>query len=433
MKKILILVFLVPVLSFAGFLDLIQEQLDKSSSYLSAVMTYKEAEFSLSKNRNVFIPYIGIDEFSVSTDFEDYTLSIPFFVKFQNIAGFDFTVSNGWTYSSKQGEWNDSGWAFTISRELFSNWDITDLENEEGYISASWNLIEARNKVFLNLANDIFNYHYYTRKLEVTKRKIEILEDQFNSLQKAYEAGTASKEDILQVQSSIYQATNQLDQISQNLMDALTEYSTDTLNTMLACLERITTTLPSEQEAQKLVMNRLDLKAQLIALEIAKRQSDRAYQEWLPNPTFSFKIKQDESSEKGYSFSLGFSFGYSILDRGEKNYTYNKLKDSYSLQQRILDEQLDNLKKAVQKAFLSIRIAESSKKVAELDLQLKKMEYENTLNASSFVSESDLESAKLNLDDAELEFLKTNYNLLIAKISLLQALGIDLVQLAGGK
>ncbi|HEY8540966.1 MAG TPA: TolC family protein, partial [Pseudothermotoga sp.] len=220
MKKILILVFLVPVLSFAGFLDLIQEQLDKSSSYLSAVMTYKEAEFSLSKNRNVFIPYIGIDEFSVSTDFEDYTLSIPFFVKFQNIAGFDFTVSNGWTYSSKQGEWNDSGWAFTISRELFSNWDITDLENEEGYISASWNLIEARNKVFLNLANDIFNYHYYTRKLEVTKRKIEILEDQFNSLQKAYEAGTASKEDILQVQSSIYQATNQLDQISQNLMDA---------------------------------------------------------------------------------------------------------------------------------------------------------------------------------------------------------------------
>lgn len=433
MKKILILLFLIPILSFASFLDLVQEQLEKSSSYLSAVMTYKQAEFNLSKNRNVFIPYIGTNEFSVSTDFENYTLSIPFFVKFQNVVGFDFTISNIWTYSSKQEEWNDNGWALTISRDLFSNWDITDLQNEKNYTSASWNLIDTRNKVFLNLANDIFNYHYYTRKLEVTKQKIKILEDQFTALQKAYEAGTASKEDILQIQGNIYEMTNQLNEISQNLMGALTEYSTDTLNTMLACLERITTNLPTQQEAEKLILNRLDLRAQIMAVEVAKRQNDRAYQEWLPNPTFSFTVKQDKNSDSGYSFSLGFGFGYNILDRGEKSYAYNNAKDSYSLQQRILDEQLDSLKKSVQKAFLSITIAESSKKVAELDLQLKKMEYERLLNASSFVSESDLESAKLSLDDAEIELLKANYSLLISKISLLQALGIDLVQIAGGK
>lgn len=433
MKKILILLLLMPILSFAGFLDLVQEQLEKSSSYLSAMMTYKQAEFNLSKNRNVFIPYIGTNEFSVSTDFENYTLSIPFFVKFQNVAGFDFTISNIWTYSSKQEEWNDNGWALTISRDLFSNWDITDLQNEKDYTSASWNLIDTRNKVFLNLANDIFNYHYYTRKLEVTKQKIKILEDQFTALQKAYEAGTASREDILQIQGNIYEMTNQLNEISQNLMGALTEYSTDTLNTMLACLERITTNLPTQQEAEKLILNRLDLRAQIMAVEVAKRQNDRAYQEWLPNPTFSFTIKQDKSSDSGYSFSLGFGFGYNILDRGEKSYAYNNAKDSYSLQQRILDEQLDSLKKSVQKAFLSITIAESSKKVAELDLQLKRMEYERLLNASSFVSESDLESAKLSLDDAETELLKANYSLLISKISLLQALGIDLVQIAGGK
>lgn len=433
MKKILILLLLMPILSFAGFLDLVQEQLEKSSSYLSAMMTYKQAEFNLSKNRNVFIPYIGTNEFSVSTDFENYTLSIPFFVKFQNVAGLDFTISNIWTYSSKQEEWNDNGWALTISRDLFSNWDITDLQNEKDYTSASWNLIDTRNKVFLNLANDIFNYHYYTRKLEVAKQKIKILEDQFTALQKAYEAGTASREDILQIQGNIYEMTNQLNEISQNLMGALTEYSTDTLNTMLACLERITTNLPTQQEAEKLILNRLDLRSQIMAVEVAKRQNDRAYQEWLPNPTFSFTIKQDKSSDSGYSFSLGFGFGYNILDRGEKSYAYNNAKDSYSLQQRILDEQLDSLKKSVQKAFLSITIAESSKKVAELDLQLKRMEYERLLNASSFVSESDLESAKLSLDDAETELLKANYSLLISKISLLQALGIDLVQIAGGK
>lgn len=433
MKKILILLLLIPFFSFASFLDLVQEQLEKSSSYLAAVMAYKQAEFNLSKNRNAFIPYIGTNEFSISTDFENYTVSVPFFVKFQNVAGFDFTVSNSWTYSSKKEQWDDKGWALTISRKLFSNWDITDLQNQKNYTSASWDLVDKRNKVFLSLANDVFNYHYYTRKLEITKQKIKLLEDQFKSLLKAYEAGTASKEDILQIQSNLFKMTNQLNEISQNLMSALTEYSTDTLNTMLACLERITSNLPTQEESEKLLLNRLDLRAQMMAVEIAKRQNDRSYQEWLPNPTFSFAIKQDKNSDNGYSFSLGFSFGYNILDRGEKNHAYNNVKDSYLLQQRVLEEQLDNLKRSVQKAFLSMGIAESSKKVAELDLQLKKMEYERAINASSFISESDLESAKLDLNDAETELLRANYNLLISKISLLQTLGLDLIQIAGGK
>ncbi|MFN4190042.1 MAG: hypothetical protein ACK4E2_03485, partial [Pseudothermotoga sp.] len=173
MKKILIFLLFIPFLSFANFLDLVQEQLEKSSSYLSAVMAYKQAEFNLSKNRNAFIPYIGTNDFSISTDFENYTVSVPFFVKFQNVAGFDFIVSNSWTYSSKKEEWDDKGWALTISRELFSNWDITDLQNQKNYTSASWDLVDKRNKVFLNLANDVFNYHYYTRKLEITKQKIK--------------------------------------------------------------------------------------------------------------------------------------------------------------------------------------------------------------------------------------------------------------------
>ncbi|MEJ5229529.1 MAG: TolC family protein, partial [Pseudothermotoga sp.] len=189
----------------------------------------------------------------------------------------------------------------------------------------------------------------------------------------------------------------------------------------------------SQQEAEKLVLDRPDLKAQLMAVEIARRKNERAYQQWLPNPAFSFTVKQDDSSNKGFSLSLGFSFGYNIIDRGERNYSYGYAKDNYSLQQRILDEKIDSLKKSVQKAYLSMKIAESTKKVAELDLQLKKMEYERVLNASAFVSADDLESARLDMQDAEAELLKATYNLLVARLSLLQALGYDLIKLAGGK
>ncbi|MGJ8454558.1 TolC family protein [Pseudothermotoga sp. U03pept] len=433
MRRIVLFVLLVPFLAYASFLDLVQAQLEKDSSYLSAVIKYKSAEFTRAKNKNFFIPYVGTKALSLETDFENYSLSIPLSITFENIAGFDLTISNTWNYLSKTDQWDESGWALTISRQLFSNFDITELENEKDYISAIWSLTDARNKVFVNLANDVFNYHYYTRKLEITKRKIEILQEQFESLQRAYEAGTASKEDIMQVQSNIYQMTNQLDQISQNLMSALTEYSTDTLNTMFACLERITSNLLSQQEAEKFILNRLDLKAQLMSVEIARRESERSYQQWLPNPTFSFSVKQDENSDKGFSLSLGFAFGYNIVDRGERDYNYNYAKNNYTLQQRLADEQLDNMKKSVQKAYLSIKIGESSKRVAELDLQLKKMEYERLLSASAFVSQSDLESAKLDLQDAEAELLKATYNLLIGKLSLLQACGYDLVELAGGK
>jgi len=433
MKKLALFALLVPLVVYGGFIDLVQERLERDSSYLSSLMEYKNARFIVEKNKNFFIPYVSANKFSLNTDFENYSLSIPLSIGFRDIAGFDVTVSNNWSYSSRKEEWTESGWALTISRELFSNFDITDLENEMKYISARWKLISVGNEVFVSLANDVFNYHYYTRKLRITKDKIEILENQFESLQKAYEAGTASREEIMQIQRNIYQTTNQLYQISQNLMGALTEYSTDTLNTMLACLERITSIIPSQQEAERLVLDRPDLKAQLMAVEIARRKDERAYQQWLPNPAFSFTVKQDEGSDKGFSLSLGFSFGYNIIDRGERAHSYSSAKDNYTLQQRILNEKIDSLKKSVQKAYLSMKIAESTKKVAELDLQLKKIEYERGLKASAFVSAGDLESARLDVQDAEAELLKANYNLLIARLSLLQALGYDLIRLAGGK
>jgi hypothetical protein len=61
------------------------------------------------------------------------------------------------------------------------------------------------------------------------------------------------------------------------------------------------------------------------------------------------------------------------------------------------------------------------------------MEYERLLKGSAFVAKTDLESARLDFEDAELELFKANYNLLIAKVNLLDILGFDLVQLAGGK
>lgn len=146
-------------------------------------------------------------------------------------------------------------------------------------------------------------------------------------------------------------------------------------------------------------------------------------------PSF-FQVKQKDDD---FAFSLGFSFGYDIIDRGEKDYNYKVINKKYELQKHVLDEKTDELKKALKNGYSSIKIAESSKKVAELDLQLKKMEYERLLKGSAFVAKTDLESARLDFEDAELELFKANYNLLIAKVNLLDILGFDLVQLAGGK
>ncbi|WP_028843311.1 TolC family protein [Pseudothermotoga elfii] len=435
MKKLVLALLFVPLFTFASFTDLVEQQLENSSSYLSAILDYEEAEFNRSKNKNFFIPYVSVSNAGLETDISstgDASSSFvaPFSITFENIAGFDVQISNAWYYYFSSNDWKEKGWSLTISRELFSNFDITELENEANFATASWNLLSAKNEVFLNLVEDIFNYHYYNQKMNITKQQIEILQDKFESLQKAYESGTASREDILEIQGNIYDMTQQLEEISQNLSSTLTEYSTDTLNTMIACLERITSNLPVMEEAEKFITSRLDLNAQILSAEIAKRQSERSYQQWIPNPELFFQVKQKDDD---FAFSLGFSFGYDIIDRGEKDYNYKVINKKYELQKRVLDEKTDELKKALKNAYSSIKIAESSKKVAELDLQLKKMEYERLLKGSAFVAKTDLESARLDFEDAELELFKANYNLLIAKVNLLDILGFDLVQLAGGK
>lgn len=433
MNKKILLLLLFPILVSASFLDEVQKGLEKDVNYLSAKLSYEEAVFQAKKDKNLFVPYVSLDKFTLSASISEndvnYSVRVPLSITFSNVAGFNFSIGNSWIYSSLNKEWRDSGWTFSVSRELFSNFDLDQLENQRKLFEASWKLLSAKNNVFTTVANEVFNSFYYTKKLQITSRRLQLLNEQIEQLRRSYEAGTAAYEDIVNAQKQLQNIMLQLEKINQARFNVSKDYPQNVLDTMMNRLRTLTSKLPTEQEALEMVKTRYDVQASYIALEIAKRQKDRAYQVWLPNPTLSSTVRVEENK---YTVSLGFSFSYNIIDKGERSYSYRITQDKFNLQQISHEEKLRSLETAVKDSYASIRIAEISKQVAELDLELKKMNLDRLSKKKEFVSPQDLETASLDVEEAELELFKAEFDLFMSKINLLTVLGINLVEISGG-
>ena len=427
------MLLLLPVFALASFLDEVQNNLRTDVSYLSAKLSYEEAMFQVQKDKSVLIPYVSLDRFNFNTSISEstvtYVVNVPFSITFSNVAGFNFSISNSWKYSSSDDRWSDSGWTISVSRSLFSNFDLDQLQNQRNLFDVSWKLLSAKNSVFVNVANDVFNSFYYTRKLQITSRRLQLLNDQVEELRKVYEVGGVAFEDIVNTQKQLQNLVLQLERISQARFSVSKDYPQTMLDEMMNRLCELTSKLPTEQEAIEAIKARYDVQASYIALEIAKRQNERAYQTWFPNPILSAGMT---FKEDGYSVSLGFSFSYNLIDRGERSYSYKNVQDKLNLQRASYEDKLRSLEKAVKDAYASIRIAEVSKQLAELDLELKKMNLDRLSKKKEFVSAHDLETATLDVEEAELELFKSEFDLLMSKVNLLMILGIDLIEISGG-
>lgn len=434
MKKMLFLILILPCLTFATFFDEVQKSLQSDANYLSAKLNYGEADFQIKKDKMVLVPYVGLENFNLSASISDgdvtYSTSIPVSITFSNIAGFNFSIRSSWTYQSSLEEWKDSGWTFSVSRKLFSNFDLDQLEKQKDFFDASWKLLSAKNNVFLSVANDIFNSFYYTKKLDITSKKLRLLNEQVEELRRAYEVGSAAFEDIVSAQKQLQNLALQLERLGQAKSGVSKNYPQIVLDTMMARLRQMTSKLPGERDALETIRTRYDVQASFIALEIAKRQSERAYQTWLPNPTFTAGVSFKE--EKNFSVSLGFAFSYNLMDRGEKSHSYKLTQQKFNLQQIVYEEKLQSLEKTVKDSYASIRIAEISKDLAELDLELKKMNLDRLSKKKDFVSPRDLETATLDVEEAELELFKADFDLLMSKLNLFVVLGVDLIEVSGG-
>ncbi|AEH50737.1 TolC family protein [Pseudothermotoga thermarum] len=439
MKKFFILLlatFFLNLLVFASFDNLLNEALLNDSNYLSAKLDFENALFERKQKGDWYIPYFtiggGTNNFEVDIhDETSYSLNIPLSLTFKNVYGFDISVGNSWQYDSKKNEWKERGWTISINRQLFTNFDIDDLLSLQKLENAAWNLLNARNNVFTRLIEEIFNDYYYNAKLEILNKQLEILGSQAEAIQEKYQAGIVSLEELLKTQKELQLLTQQLADLQKSRINISKSYSKEIFDQMIQTLEKITGNLPSVDEALQIARERADVKASSIALEIARRRYERAYQSFLPNPSFtaSVKIPQDLSSDGKFSISLGFSVSYTLIDRGEKSNSYFKTLENYNIQQRIFEEKLSSLERDVKRAALSITIAEYSKKAADLDLSLAKLDYERTLKASEYLSEQDVEKAKIQLENAEVEAIKAHYSLLVAKINYLKAIGVDLINL----
>ncbi len=444
MKKGIIVFLLVSLLQAfvicASFEDLLRNSLSNDPDYLSAKLEYENSLFERKQKDSWFIPYITIGDQAQSMfgavfegDEIDYSVNLPVSITFKDVYGFNFSIGNGWHYNLSNNEWTDSGWSLTISRELFTNLDLDDLTILQKITSARWNLLDARNNVFIRLINEIFSDFYYRESLEILNNQLEILERQVSVIQDKYQLGIVSAEEFLQTQKELQTLTQELTDLQRSRMSISRSYSKEDFDQMIAVMDRITSKLPSEDEAIQIAKERADVKAKEIALEIAKREYERAYQAFLPNPTVAVKVSQDPSTSSGFSISFGFSLSYTILDRGERNYEFTTASQNYKIRQLIYDETVSSLERDIKGALLAIKVAEYSRKASELDLRLAQIDYDRIVKATEYFSEDDIQKARLEVKSAEIAVLKAQYDLLLAKVNYLKLLGYDLVAILGGQ
>jgi len=239
-----------PVLVLASFFNEVQKRLETDVNYLSAKLSYEEAVFQSQKDKNIFIPYVSLDKFSFNTSISEntvtYIVKVPFSITFSNVAGFNFSISNSWQYTSSNDKWSDSGWTFSVSRSLFSNFDLDQLQNQRNLFDVSWKLLSAKNNVFVNVANDVFNSFYYTNKLQIASRRLQLLSAQVEELRKAYEVGSAALEDIVNAQKQLQNLVLQLEKITQARFSVSKDYPQTVLDTMMKRLHELTSKLPIE-------------------------------------------------------------------------------------------------------------------------------------------------------------------------------------------
>ncbi len=436
---ILCVFFLLPgLLVFGSFESILEEKLSKDSSYLLARMEFENSRLENNQKTNWFMPYVtvgGANTFgaTITDDKTTYSVNLPVSVTFKNVYGFDFAIGNYWRYNSQDGTWKEDGWAFSVSRQLFADFDIEGLVALQKLENSAWSLLNARNNVFTSVVDEIFNDYYYGAKLEILNIQLQLLIEQVDVIQQKYHAGVATLDELLKTQKELQTLTQQLTDLQRSRITISRTYSKEVFDEMLEVLEKITSELPGEDEAMQIVGYRPDIKASEIGLEIAKRRCERSYQTFLPNPsiTASVKIPQNSSPNIGFAVSFGLSLNYTILDRGERNNSYEKTIESYNIQQKVFEEKLATVERDVKRAVLTMRVSEYSKKTAELDFQLAKIDYERTMKAAQYLSEQDIQKAKIQLRNAEIELSRAYYNLLMARVNYLKILGMDLVDLVG--
>ncbi|WGS65221.1 TolC family protein [Marinitoga aeolica] len=421
MKKILLILLLLPILSFSNWLDNIKSYVYNDSQYLNILNNFNQSKENYFL-KDTFLPSIMISNanvnYSKSDSSESSSLIIPLRI---NAKIFDFNVSLNGNFSNQLwDDWRDT-YSLTISKEIFSETDEELLNAKINLLKSQWNLLNTKNQLFLEYLNKGFNNYYYNELYNIQEKLFEYQKQDYKNDKSKYESGLISNIEFLNSKKFYLNSQIALLNAKKNY-EEYKDYNIDYKITEL--------TIPSSSE----IYNRSDVIAEQLEIELNKIQNNRIYRLYLPDITtgitfdYNYPIRSDE---KKLTTSLFLNFNYNLYDKGYREFQAKQKEDNYYLSKRSYEEKIKNLIDQYDNMLKTLNTLTLTLQTKELDMEIKKLNYDiyKEKYQKKLISEKDLDEKYLEYKQSKLDLEKAKFDIFVQKLNIYSFLGYDLISL----
>ncbi len=410
MKRFFLVFLLVPVFLVGNVFDLFEENLKNSSGYWSSVEKFKEAQLNYKRYTNFWNPEISVSlgktGITITEDgVSDFSIS-PI-VNFVNIYGFELGLSFPISVNTDDWSFNFEGTQLSVSRNLKTEYTVDKLKTEANYLSSKYSLKSTKNSIFIQTVQDIFDWYYYTKKIEILSQRLQVLNEKLSKAKDDDEKKALEKQ-ILSTEQTLRSA----------------EYSLQTIQTKNID-EEVYQKTRKFLEGVTLPATTLEYREDLKALELQKKAEEIEKKTWflpyLPDLTFSFNYDFEENE-----WSIGIGFQMTLWDFGERKLEAEKRKSQLvSLEYQ---EEVKNIENSLNQVLVNIANLESQLRQKEIELEdLEESSKTNDqLFRKGFLSEEDYTLSKLDYVEGTLEKENLENSLILEKLKYISILGYDL-------
>ncbi len=324
MKKFLLVpILILPIVIFASnanFLSIYNTGLNQNPAYQNANLQLIQAQNNLNALTSVFYPTLSLTTSAL-------TLSASGLSPLTN-GQLNFNLGLLNLYSTQIGlslPLNLSDVSFgnlyiSASRNLIVEDGANLMEAKSAYLSALWNVENTKWSYLNTLVQNIFNWYFYQKMVDLYSQEVEILEDIYKSISPLNQSQQNNAyQQLLSAQSSLQNYKNSI--LSIQPLPNFTPYSTQLYKDTISFVSSLTSRLSTNVDVNQIVSQRKDIQSLEYQYKAYKYQADLWYLPFIPNPSITFLVPVNNPSKWSLSLSLNFSIlngGLNILQSQQR-------------------------------------------------------------------------------------------------------------------
>ncbi len=313
MKKYFLMpIIIFPVVIFASntnFLSIYNMGLNENPSYQSATLQLIQAQNNLDAINSFFYPTLSLttSSFTLNASGVSVTSQLSFTLGLLNL----YSTQIGFSLPLNLNSLSFGNLYISASRNLIVEDKANLMQAKSSYSGALWNLENTKWSYLNTIVQNIFNWYFYQKMIDLYSQEIQILEGVYKSVSPLnLSQQNSAYQQLLSAMSSLQTYKNSL--ISIQPLPNFTPYSTELYKDTISFVSSLTSNLSTNVDVNEIVSQRQDIQSLEYQYMAYKYQADLWYLPFIPNPSITFLLPVNNPSK----WSLSLNLNFSILNGG---------------------------------------------------------------------------------------------------------------------